>query len=542
MKKVLVILILIIGVFLRFYKLGDLPNSFTPDELAQGYTAYSFLQTGKDEWGNTNPFILRSFGDFKAPLQTWLMIPSIKFFGLTPFAVRFPNALISSIALLTTYLLTNSLFGLSSVSMITLMLLTFSPWHLPMSRLALEANLTVFFSTLATYVYLKKPKSFKHQLLASILFSLNLFTYHSAKFFTPILMLATYIYVHRFKNVKSFFNSLFKNIFFILPFTLFFLLNIFQSFSSSDRVGDISIFNPTDRWAGLSDDRYLLVQNNLPDFVSRIFNNKIAYVSNTFFTSLFSYFSPQFLITQGAGETTYGMLPGFGVIGFIPFIGFIYSLYLLFQKSKHQSTLLYLLALIVFSAFPAALAKGSYPGNRLATMIPFIIIFSAFGLSQIFLKLSKPLKLLIYLLFIYSSMSFLITYFYSANSRLSQGMLYGRRQAVEYVQKKGSDSKILFSRSLSQPQTYYLFFAKTNPQDVQVASKEWLNYKKENKNFLDQLGEYHLDNVTFGNISRESFADYDFVIGKPDEFVDQIPTQIIFYPNSNKASLYIYEK
>ena len=61
-------------------------------------------------------------------------------------------------------------------------------------------------------------------------------------------------------------------------------------------------------------------------------------------------------------------------------------------------------------------------------------------------------------------------------------MLYGRRQAVEYVQKKGSDSKILFSRSLSQPQTYYLFFAKTNPQDVQVASKEWLNYKKENKN------------------------------------------------------------
>jgi len=301
MKKVLVILILIIGVFLRFYKLGDLPNSFTPDELAQGYTAYSFLQTGKDEWGNTNPFILRSFGDFKAPLQTWLMIPSIKLFGLTPFAVRFPNALISSLALLTTYLLTNSLFGLSSVSMITLMLLTFSPWHLPMSRLALEANLTVFFSTLATYVYLKNPKSFKHQFLASILFSLNLFTYHSAKFFTPILMLATYIYVHRFKNVKSFFNSLFKNIFFILPFTLFFLLNIFQSFSSSDRVGDISIFNPTDRWAGLSDDRYLLVQNNLPDFVSRIFNNKIVYVSKTFFTSLFSYFSPQFLITQGAG-------------------------------------------------------------------------------------------------------------------------------------------------------------------------------------------------------------------------------------------------
>lgn len=542
MKKILVILIFIIGIFLRFYKLGNLPNSFTPDELAQGYTAYSFLETGKDEWGNANPFILRSFGDFKAPLQTWLMIPSIKLFGLTPFAVRLPNALFSSLALLTTYLLTNSLFGLSSVSLITIILLTFSPWHLPMSRLALEANLTVFFSTLATYLYLKNPKSFKYQLLASIFYSLNLFTYHSAKFFTPILMLATYLYVHRFKDLKSFFNSLFKNLFFILPFALLFLLNTFQSLSSSDRVGDISIFNPTDRWAGLSDDRYLLVQNSLPDFLSRIFNNKIIYVSKTFFTSLISYFSPQFLLTQGAGESTYGMLPGFGILGLIPFIGLIYSLYLLFQKNKHKSTLLYLLILIVLSAFPAALAKGSYPGNRLATMIPFIIIFSAFGLSQIFSKISKSLKLLIYLLFIYSSINFLVNYFFSANYRLAEGMLYGRRQAIEYVQQLNPEAKTLFSRSLSQPQAYYLFFTKTNPQAAQAASKEWLNYKKENKNFLDQLGEYHLNNVTFGNISRESFTDYDFVIGKPEEFVDQIPTQIIFYPNSPKPALYIYEK
>lgn len=542
MKKLAVILIILLGFFLRLYKLGELPNSFTPDEVAQGYTAYSLLETGRDEWGNKNPFILRSFGDFKAPLQTWLMMPSIKIFGLTPFTIRLPNALISSLALLTTYLLTNLLFNSFPVSLITLLLLTISPWHLPMSRLALEANLTVFFSSLATYIYLKNPRSSKFQLLASLLYSLNLFTYHSAKFFTPFLILFTYLYVHQPQNLKPFFVSLKKNIYLILPFTLFFILNTFYSLFSSSRVGDVSIFNPTDHWSGLSFDRYLLVQNYLPDLISRIFNNKIFYIIKNFGNSLLSYFSPQFLISQGAGETTYGMLPGFGVLGLIPTIGLIYAIYLIFKKNNpHRQTLVYILALVLVASIPAALAKGTYPGNRLASMLPFILILSAYGLYKI-LSYSRSLFLVSSILFLTSTSSFLAAYFFGANHRLSDGMLYGRRQAVEYIQSRNPSAKILFSRSLSQPQAYYTFFAKTDPKLVQAASPEWLNYQKENKNFLDQLGEYHLDNITFGNISRESFRDFDFIVGKPDEFVDITPSQAIYYPNSQKVSLYIYEK
>lgn len=541
MKKILLILVILVGLFLRFYKLGTLPNSFTPDEVAQGYTAYSFLQTGRDEWGSSNPFILRSFGDFKAPLQTWLMMPSVKLFGLTPWAIRLPNALLSSLALLSTALLAQLLFKNYSLTLIATTLLAFSPWHLPLSRLALEANLTVFFSGIATYFYLKNPKSSKFQVLASLFYSLNLFTYHSAKFFTPILILATYLYVHRPKNFKSFSDSLSKNLFLILPFLIIFLFNFYLSFSSSDRVGDISIFNPTDHWQGLSSDRYLLVQNSLPDFISRLLNNKLIYSLKNFFISFLSYFSPQFLLTQGAGETTYGMLSGFGVLGLIPTLGLIYAFYLLFQKKSPKATLLYLLSLILVAAIPSALAKGSYPANRLASMLPFILIFSAYGISQI-IKKSKLIFCLSAFLFLLSSFSFLITYFYSANSRLSEGMLYGRRQAIELINLKNPTAKILLSRSLSQPQAYYTFFTQVDPKQVQAASSQWLNYQKENKNFLDQLGEYQLNNITFGTISRESFRDFDFVVGKADEFVDVKPTQIIYYPNSDKISLYIYEK
>jgi len=533
--KILTILIIISGFLLRFYQLGNLPNSYSPDEVAQGYTAYSYLSTSKDEWSNSNPFVFQSFGDYKAPFQTWLMMISIKIFGLNTFSVRLPNAIFSSLAIISTALLAQLLFKNALVTLFSSLLISFSPWHLPMSRLALEANFTVFFSTLASYLLLKKPSSKLFQFLASLLFSLNLFTYHSAKFFTPFLFLATYLYVDKLNNFKKYF-------FYLIPFSLFLFINIFLSLSSSSRVGDISIFNPTDKWSGLSFDRYLLVLNNLPDFISRIFNNKIIYFIKSFFSNYLSYFSSQFFITSGAGETTYGMLPGFGVLGLIPTAGFIYALYqLIIKPTKDKKSIIFLLFLILISAIPAALAKGSFPANRLSSMIPFIIILSSFGLYQLLSNIQTPFKVLFIFVFLFNTFSFLTTYFFSANYRLAEGMLYGRKEAVEYLQSY-PNTKVLISRSLSQPQAYYTFFAKINPLETQNNTSDWSRYHLENKSFLDQLGEYSLTNITFKNISSEDFLNYDIIIGKPEEFVSQTPTYQIFYPNSNKPSISIFNR
>ena len=161
-QKILLSLILVLGIFLRFYKLGSLPNSYSPDELAQGYTAYSILQTGRDEWGNTNWFNLRSFGDYKPPIQTLLMIPSVKLFGLNTFAVRFPNALFSVFTILLTFLIAEILFKNKKISLLSASFVSISPWILPMSRIALEANLVIFVVSLGFYLFLlasqtKKP-------------------------------------------------------------------------------------------------------------------------------------------------------------------------------------------------------------------------------------------------------------------------------------------------------------------------------------------------------------------------------------------------
>ena len=53
-KKILIV-ILLLASFLRFWKINEVPVSLFGDELDVGYQAYSILKTGKDYSGNSWP-------------------------------------------------------------------------------------------------------------------------------------------------------------------------------------------------------------------------------------------------------------------------------------------------------------------------------------------------------------------------------------------------------------------------------------------------------------------------------------------------------
>jgi len=67
-NKIILGLILIIGIFFRFYKLAEYPVSLSIDEVAIGYNTYSLLKTGNDEYGIPHPLAFKSVGDYKLPL------------------------------------------------------------------------------------------------------------------------------------------------------------------------------------------------------------------------------------------------------------------------------------------------------------------------------------------------------------------------------------------------------------------------------------------------------------------------------------------
>ncbi|KKT76332.1 MAG: hypothetical protein UW69_C0001G0028 [Microgenomates group bacterium GW2011_GWA2_44_7] len=153
--------IIVLALILRLGALDRYPAGFNADEANQGYSAYSLLQTGKDEWGETLPLSPRTFGDYKAPLYTYLTVPSIALFGLNVFATRLPAAILGTLTVLITYLLVISLFDHTAMSMpklkekvwlngnviglVAALLLAISPWHVQLSRGAFEANLPSFF-------------------------------------------------------------------------------------------------------------------------------------------------------------------------------------------------------------------------------------------------------------------------------------------------------------------------------------------------------------------------------------------------------------
>jgi len=387
MRKILLLAVFAFGLFLRLWRLDQIPPGLTPDEAAQGYAAYSILKTGKDEWGMKLPLNPRSFGDFKPPLQTYLIIPSVALLGLNELAVRLPNALLSSMAIGGSFLLAKEFFANEVIAFLAALLLAFSPWHLPLSRGAFEANLTVFFTSFGVYFLLRmfKEKRWYWQILAAVFLGLNLFSYHSAKLITPLVVFAFLIYnlpfsfKSGFKGIKKYLirHSLFNAVF----ITLFLFAYSAFLVGGQTRGLDIAVFHPTDNWQTVKTERWWTVKSGLPDFVARIFHNKLSYSLSQFSKNYLSYFSPQFLFSEGPGEGTYGMIPGRGVLWWWELPVLLFGVYQLLKKPSKKIWLI--VGLVLLAPIPAALTKGIRAANRASVMMPWIQMLTAVSKKKI---------------------------------------------------------------------------------------------------------------------------------------------------------------
>lgn len=545
--------ILLLAAFLRFTGVDRYPVGFTPDEASFGYDAYSLLKTGKDQWGQSWPLVLRSFGDFKSPLYTYLTIPSVAVFGLNEFAVRLPNALIGVLAVLTTYLLVCELFkqkfetGYGNLALFAALLLAVSPWHVSLSRGAFEANLTTFLMPLGIWAFLKGIQNSHWMIVAAFSFGLNLFSYHSAKFVTPILVIVL-LWLWR-KQLSALWRSKLA----LVIFSIFVLANFYTILlGAGTRSSDVAIFNPTGGWGAVADRRYEAVQGGLSDNFARIFSNKLVYVFDVFSKNYLPYLSSVFLFTQGAGEATYGMIPGVGVLYLfeLPFI--LVAIWALLRKPS--VSLWFLVIWILVSPIPASFTKGpGYAANRAAVMMPAIQILSAYGgimLWQIVSSINYKVSNIKYILFLgfsafsfFSFFSFLETYFYHGPRINAASMLYGRKEAMEYVKSvEDQYEKIYISRALSEPHIFVAFYTKQDPNIYQVQSKDWLRYERQGLLFVDQLGDYSLGKYNFKDLNYQQDQEFQpsLILGRERDFPQGIKfDKKITFPDTKTAILIV---
>ena len=105
----LLLVIVLLGAFLRLCMLDRVPPGFNQDEASIGYNAYSILKTGKDEYGKVMPIYFKAFGDQKLPVYIYATAASEAVLGVNEFAVRFPSAFFGILCLPLLYLLVEKL-------------------------------------------------------------------------------------------------------------------------------------------------------------------------------------------------------------------------------------------------------------------------------------------------------------------------------------------------------------------------------------------------------------------------------------------------
>lgn len=193
-RVALVILLLIIGILVRFVHLGDLPSGVDQDEAMAAYLAYTTLTEGIDITGYHNPVYFEAWGNGMNALEIYLMIPMIQIFGLTDLAMRLPQAILGVLSLPVFFLLLRRIFG-ERTAFVGLFLLAINPWHIMMSRWALESNLAPAFLLFGLYFFVLGLE--KHQayfLVSAFLYGLCLYTYAIMWVVVPVTLLLQILY------------------------------------------------------------------------------------------------------------------------------------------------------------------------------------------------------------------------------------------------------------------------------------------------------------------------------------------------------------
>lgn len=180
-KKLFILLIILLGIGWRFYRLSDIPNGMYVDETVIGYNAYSLSVTGGDEYGVKWPVFLRSFGAFSAPLYTYVTAGVVKLWGLNNLSVRATSAVAGTILVILTYLILRQLGYPWWLRAVGLSIVSFSPWSVFLSRIALEGHLSLCLIVSACYLFLKVKKNSLWWLAIGSILSLSAWTYQGAR-------------------------------------------------------------------------------------------------------------------------------------------------------------------------------------------------------------------------------------------------------------------------------------------------------------------------------------------------------------------------
>jgi len=504
MKKATIIIIaclMLLSLFLNLYQKNSSPPGFDSDEAAFGYNAYSILKTGKDEYGNFLPLRLKSFGDYKMPLYSYLSIPFIAAFGLNENSTRALNTTVAFFAPLIIFLLALELFKNNKIALLAALFTTINLGLASIGRQAHEAYLAAFLVSLAAYFYLKfiKYKRKYDLILFLIIEFLSLFAYQSSRIFALFFLLYSIFYF--FLKSKKINKLLIIGL--VVVIVLFEITDVIYK---PTRVQNLFLFNSP----GFS----MQINQLAAEGGSRLAYNKAAEGILHVVSNELEYLSPQFLAINGDANFRFGYSGHFPISPLLYFFFFV-GIYYLFKN--REANRFFLLTLIFISPLTAALSWADLSLTRVLFILIPIIIISAYGIYYFVLNIVEKRMMYTVIVLIVIVKVFLVYYnwdfylnHYPKRGEVIRAWEAGYRQLGNYLKANYNNfDKFYITKQNGEPYIFVLFYLKYPPD---------LYQKQANLSAPDQYG--------FGQVE------------KFDKFVFSIPgsipngkVSIIGYPN-----------
>lgn len=468
MKKpvfLILVVIFLVALFLRLYKIGSVPPSPSLDEVSIGYNAYSILKTGEDEYGTKFPVLLRAYDDWRPALYVYLVIPFVNFFGLTVTSVRLPSVILSILVVAATYFLVVKIFSswkyAIHLGLLSSLLLAINPWQIYLSRLGHEANAGFAFFVFSLFFFFRNNIYLFFTFLA-----LSFVSYQSEKIFLPLFFIALVFlfkdrFLHRKKQVAI---GVFIAVIVVFPF--------FKATLEPNALIRFKATNIIEANQERFQKEALILAENVKEnnILGIIIHNRRLVAAKIVFEGYISHFNPVWLFFNPLADKH--KVPGLGLFYLWEAPLLILGVFWLVKSKIDKKIKLLFLSWLFIAPLPGAITTDAPHAMRIYTFLPLPNILVGLGLVQIYLffqryKIQKgTLYILFVILVTVSILYFSYKYFIVFPKTQSSSFQYSLNQAVLFVLSNNKYyDKIVFSNKeeLYQSYMFFLFHSKYNP-------------------------------------------------------------------------------
>jgi len=282
MHWALFVLIIGLGLYARTWEYRTLTSGLNHDEASTGIDAMSLYRYGTDRHGVSLPVRFISWGSGQDVLYGYVLVPLIAVLGLAPTVVRLPMLVSAILTLLLIYYIGRRLRG-PEFGLLAMFLLAISPWHIAISRRAVDTNLAPFLFLLGFACLLKTDRTNRWFVVACLVFGIWLYAYWTSYLILPLFLLIAVpsLYAAGRISIKDLVAGIVLLALLAVPAGLYILINTLElpsihlgpltvpRFPSVSRIStEVAVFQPgalqhllqnTGRLLGM-----IIIQNNEP--------------------------------------------------------------------------------------------------------------------------------------------------------------------------------------------------------------------------------------------------------------------------------------